>query len=103
MSGEGSYQVAIWTFGPGGDEHPWGQLIYVEADRWCPLDRTPPCTSDEHVIREARDAAKLSVSKGAPDESYAWRTGSPNRDGAFEREGRPLAAPRRIEDLGIGR
>lgn len=99
MSGSGSYQVAIWT----GGEHPWGQLIFVEADRWCRLERTPPCMNEDQVIREARDAAKLLARKPAPDESCAWQVGTPNRDGAFERDGQPLVAPHRIEDLGISR
>jgi hypothetical protein len=103
MSGEGVYRVAIWAGGRGDNEHPWGRVFYVETDRWCPLETTPPCTSDEQVISEARSVAKVLARKAMPDESYVWRTGSPNRDGAFEHEGRPLAAPYRIEDLGIRR
>jgi hypothetical protein len=98
----GSYQVAIWPYGPSGDEHPWGQLVYVETDRWCVLaDRTPPCASDEQVIREARDAAKLLAIKAMSDDSCNWQPGSPNRDGTFERDGNSLVAPSRIEDLEI--
>jgi hypothetical protein len=100
----GSYYVAIWPYGPTGDEHPWGQLVYVETDRWCVLDdRTPPCASDEQVIREARDAAKLLARKAMSDDSCNWQPGLPNRAGMFERDGRSLVAPSRIEDLGISR
>jgi hypothetical protein len=100
MSSEGTYQVAIWPNGPRSDEHPWGWVIYVAGSQWARLQPTPPCRSEQQVIREARNAATLLAQKPG---DYVWREGAPNSDGAFEREGRPLVAPSRIEDLGISR
>jgi hypothetical protein len=83
---------------------PWGYVFYQEADRWRPIDQGVPCKTEDQVIREARDRVKIlsaAMVTTANESSYNWRSGSPDDDGAFERNGRPLVAPSRIEDLGI--
>lgn len=103
MSSEGVYQVAIWSGRDDDDARPWGQVFYAEVDRWCPLDVTPPCESEEQVVRLAKGAAEIMAKKPMTDESYHWQAGTPDQDGAFTREGTDLIAPQRIEDLGISR
>jgi hypothetical protein len=102
MSGEGVYRVAIWT-GRDDDPRPWGHIFYAEADRWCPLDVTPPCGSEEQVVRLARGAAEVLAKKPLTDEPRRWRSGSPDQNGAFTLGEKDLVAASRIEDLGVSR
>ena len=97
----GSYRVAIWDGVPEGrlrEDLITGLLLYVEDGRWCQVAWTPPCDTDEDVIREAKSAADIDSVHGKRDES-GWREGPLNSYGPFYAGDRQLAEPRRIVEL----
>ncbi|MFZ2114699.1 MAG: hypothetical protein WAU77_13335 [Solirubrobacteraceae bacterium] len=106
MSAGSTYNVAIWTgsMGQGKPEDVWGLVLWVEPNRWCQVEWTPRCPSDDQVIREARDAAEINAKREMPDEKYRWHHEPLTSVGPFVfGKDRPLVSPRRIEDLEVSR